>query len=311
MTIKPQSEKDHLRINLQKLGLTTIGSLAKASPQKVSAVTGLNISQAVELCRSAANKIQDKIGEECLQFTNASDLSINTIERICTGSKSLDGLLGGGVEVGAVTQFYGDPITGKTQLCHTFCVTLPLAYEVIYIDTEHRFRPERIQSISISRGLDPQSILKRIKVAKPIDSKEQESYIEAACSIVEKTGSVVKLLLIDSMTDLYRVDYYGRKNLSERQQRLNKFMHILSGLAQKNSIAVVITNQTNDTPDSFSNNKTNPIGGKTLLYASTYVVFLKGSRSDRIYAELVRSPFQQPDQTRFTINENGIEDISD
>ena len=95
------------------------------------------------------------------------------------------------------------------------------------------------------------------------------------------------------MTDLYRVDYYGRKNLSERQQRLNKFMHILSGLAQKNSIAVVITNQTNDTPDSFSNNKTNPIGGKTLLYASTYIVFLKGSRSDRIYAELIRSPFQR------------------
>ena len=64
MTIKPQSGDNkkiqnhsievapQLRINLQKLGLTTIGGLAKASPQKVSAVTGLNISQAVELCRS-------------------------------------------------------------------------------------------------------------------------------------------------------------------------------------------------------------------------------------------------------------------
>ena len=61
MTIKPQSENNkkirnqsiedavpQLSIDLQKLGLTTIGGLAKASPQKVSAVTGLDIFQAVE-----------------------------------------------------------------------------------------------------------------------------------------------------------------------------------------------------------------------------------------------------------------------
>jgi DNA repair protein RadA len=113
------------------------------------------------------------------------------------------------------------------------------------------------------------------------------------------------------MTDLYRADYYGRKNLSERQQRLNKFMHILSKLAQKNNIAVVITNQTNDTPDGLSNCEANPIGGKTLLYVSTYIVFLKGSRCNRLCAKLVRSPFQRPDQIKFAINENGIEDISD
>jgi DNA repair protein RadA len=312
--IQNQSIEDvvpQLSTDLQKLGLTTIEDLAKASPQKISAVTGLDISQTVELCRSAANKIQNKAVEGCLQFTNASDLSTNKTERISTGSKSLDGMLGGGIETGAVTQFYGDPVTGKTQLCHTLCVMLPLPYEVIYIDTERRFRPERIQSISISRELDAQSILKRIKVAKPLDSNEQESCIEAASSVVDKLGSMVKLLIVDSMTDLYRAGYYGRKNLSERQQRLNKYMHILSRLAQKNAIGVVITNQTNETPDSFPNNKANPIGGKTLLYSSTYIVFLKGSRYDRLYAKLIRGPFQQPDQTRFAISENGIEDTSD
>jgi DNA repair protein RadA len=322
MTIKPQSGDNkkiqnqsieevapRLSIDLQKLGLRTIGGLAQASPQNVSAVTGLDISQAVELCRSVANRIQNKPVEKSLIFTNADD-STNKMERISTGSKGLDGLLGGGVEVGAVTQFYGDPITGKTQLCHTLCVTLPLPYEVIYIDTEHRFRPERIGQISISRGLDSQSILKRIKVAKPLDSKDQELYIDAASSIINKSESSVKLLFIDSMTDLYKADYCGRKNLAERQQRLNNQMHNLSRLAQKNKIAVVITNQTSDTPDSFYNNKS-PIGGKTLLYSSSYIVLLKGSRYDRMYAELIRSPIQQPDQMRFTISEKGIEDTND
>jgi DNA repair protein RadA len=322
MTIKPQSENNkkirnqsiedavpQLSIDLQKLGLTTIGGLAKASPQNVSAVTGLDIFQAVELCRSAAHKIRNQAIEDNLLFTNASNLSTNKMERIFTGSKSLDSLFGGGIEVGAVTQFYGDPVTGKTQLCHTLCVMLLLPCEVIYIDTEHRFRPERIGQISISRGLDSQSILKRIKVAKPSDSNEQELYTDAASSIINKSESSVKLLIIDSMTDLYKADYCGRKNLAERQQRLNNQMHNLSRLAQKNKIAVVITNQTSDTPDSFYNNKS-PIGGKTLLYSSSYIVLLKGSRYDRMYAELTRSPFQQPDKIRFSISENGIEDTS-
>jgi DNA repair protein RadA len=208
-----------------------------------------------------------------------------------------------GLFIGVVTMHYW-----ATEL-YT-CCNIELSCH-IPIDTEHRFRPERIQEISKSRGLDSVSILKRIRVARPYNSNQQELCMEAASSIINKSESRVRLLIIDSMTDHYRVDYSGRKNLSDRQQRLNKYMHILSRLAQKNSIAVVITNQTNDTPDSFSNSKANPIGGKTLLYASTYIIFLKGSRYDRLHAKLIRSPFQQPDQIKFTINENGIGDSSD
>src|SRR5918996_1281304 len=295
--------------NLQKVGLTTIESLAKASPQKVSEATSLDMSQAVDLCKSATRKILNKHAKESLRFTNAHNLSTIKTEGFTTGSKDLDGLLGGGIEVGAVTQFYGDPVTGKTQICHTLCVTLPLPFEAIYIDSEHRFRPERIKQISTSRGIDAQSVLRRVKVAKPFDSNEQELCVEVASSIVRRPGAMVKLLIIDSMTDLYRANFYGRKNLAERQQRLNVQMHNLSRLAQENNIAVVVTNQTSDTPDSFSNSKANPIGGKSLLYASTYIIFLKGSRYDRLHAKLIRSPFQQPDQIKFAIDENGIGDI--
>src|SRR5829696_7386337 len=176
MIMKPQSENNkkienpktqdvhpQLRIRLQKAGLITIEDLAKASPGTVSAVAGLDLSQAEELCRSAAGKMKNEAIKESLQFTYASDLNTNNLERISTGSKNLDSLFGsGGIEPGAVTQFYGDPVTGKTQICHTLCVTLPPQYEVIYIDTEHRFRPERIMQISLSRGLDAQNILRRI-----------------------------------------------------------------------------------------------------------------------------------------------------
>jgi DNA repair protein RAD51 len=68
-----------------------------------------------------------------------------------TGSSALDTLLGGGIETGSITEIYGEYRTGKTQLCHTLCVTCQLPIKdgggagmAMYIDTEGTFRPERL-----------------------------------------------------------------------------------------------------------------------------------------------------------------------
>jgi len=65
------------------------------------------------------------------------------LTRITTGSKKLDDLLGGGIESMAITEIFGEFRTGKTQLCHTLCVTAQLPRsqcggngKVAYIDTE-------------------------------------------------------------------------------------------------------------------------------------------------------------------------------
>lgn len=62
---------------------------------------------------------------------------------ISTGSNDLDALLGGGIETGSLTEIFGEFRTGKTQLCHTLCVTAQRPLDsggaegrVIYVDTE-------------------------------------------------------------------------------------------------------------------------------------------------------------------------------
>lgn len=52
-------------------------------------------------------------------------------------------LLGGGIETGSITEIFGEFRTGKTQLCHTLCVTAQRPLDqggaegrVIYVDTE-------------------------------------------------------------------------------------------------------------------------------------------------------------------------------
>jgi DNA repair protein RadA len=127
----------------------------------------------------------------------------------------MDDLLGGGgIETGAITQFYGTPGSGKTQLCYTICAMLHSEYKAVYIDTESTFRPERIESIARARGLDHAKILKNIQTARPLDSALEESCIETACSM---SDSKIKLLIVDSMTAHYRVEYAGRSRLQEKQ----------------------------------------------------------------------------------------------
>ncbi|MCI07644.1 DNA repair protein RAD51 1-like [Trifolium medium] len=58
-------------------------------------------------------------------FTSASELHAQreSIIQITTGSRELDKILEGGIETGSITELYGEFRSGKTQLCHTLCVT--------------------------------------------------------------------------------------------------------------------------------------------------------------------------------------------
>jgi adenosyl cobinamide kinase/adenosyl cobinamide phosphate guanylyltransferase len=93
--------------------------------------------------------------------------------------------------------------------------------------------------------VDPAKILKKIQVAKPLDSARQESCIEAACSM---SNSEIKLLLLDSMTAYYRVIMRDVPN-SQKNKRLNKCMHKLLRIARTNDeVVVAVTNQMQPNP---------------------------------------------------------------
>ncbi len=166
--------------------------------------------EVIAIMSSAPDPKEDDI------FIAAAELRNQKGERLTTGSKNLDDLFGGGgIETGTLTQFYGPPGSGKTQVCYTICAMLPSQYNAIYIDIENTFRPERIDSIANARGLDHAKILQKIQIARPLNSNKQESCIESACSAINKTNSKIKLLIVDSMTALY-IDYAGSSRLPER-----------------------------------------------------------------------------------------------
>ncbi|MBI2006706.1 MAG: DNA repair and recombination protein RadA, partial [Nitrosopumilales archaeon] len=242
---------------LTDAGIHNIMDLLVRGPVEVAEITGMD----KETAEKIVNKARQQLVEEGLiakDFVSATEIykRRQDIGKISTGTNCLDLLFDGGVETQALTEVYGEFGSGKTQFCHTMCVNVQKPKEqggqeggVLYIDTENTFRPERIVSIAKANGMDPEKVLDRIIVARAYNSAHQILILEEAGPIIKENN--IKLIVADSAAGLFRAEYLGRGTLSERQQRLNKFVHLLVRTAEIYNCAAIATNQVMSSPDVF------------------------------------------------------------
>ena len=299
---------------LKKSGFLSLKDLVVCGPFELSSQTGIDIDDSFLIYNQALAALeQNGIIEK--RFIPATTLyhKRKNIGKISTGSKNFDFLLGGGIETKSITEVCGEYGTGKTQLCHTACVTVQQDYSngglkgnALYVDTENTFRPERIETISKLRKLDSFKILDNVVVAKAYSSSHHELILSEAGKVIDSHN--IKLLIIDSIISLYRSEFIGLSALSERQQRLNKLVHTVMRIAETFEIAVLLTNQVTASPDSmFSGNSFKAAGGNVMAHSSTYRIFLRRSGRNRI-ARMVDSPYHPESEIVFTIDNNGITD---
>lgn len=301
------------KMHLENSGFRSLKDLVVRGPVDISEATGMDFEKSAVLC-NRARQILEEAGVLEKSFVTARNLYDKRLraERISTGSKNLDNLLGGGVETRAVTEIFGEYGTGKTQICHTLCVIVSregthggLASKAIYVDTESTFRPERIVSICNARNIESGPVLDSIIVAKAYNTAHQELIIDEIGSIIDTNR--VKLLVVDSAVAHYRAEFLGRATLSERQQKLNKFMHILLRISETYGAAVVITNQIQSSPDSIFGDIFRPTGGNVVAHTSTYRLYLKRAGRNRI-ARMVDSPYHPETEVVFALSEKGATD---
>ena len=301
------------KIHLIDAGIDSLKDLIIRGPHDIAEVTGMTMEKSIDLCNKARIKLEEvEIIERT--FIPATELynKRKNIERISTGSKCFDELLGGGFEVNAITEIYGEFGSGKTQICHTSAVMVQqkitdggLEGGVIYVDTENTFRPERIVSISKARNIDYVSVLENIVVAKAFNSAHQELIIHEIGKIIENNN--IKLLVLDSAISHYRAEYLGRAMLSERQQKINRLMHILIRISETYKIAVLLTNQIQSVPDTLFGDPFRATGGNIIAHSSTYRIYLKKAGKNRI-ARIVDSPYHPEIEALFSLGEEGVTD---
>ncbi len=296
---------------LHELGFHTVESLAMATIRELEEA-GISEKRAAEIIRAARSSIS-------LSFIRADELlkKRENVQRLTTGSKKLDSLLGGGIETQTITEFYGEYGSGKSQMAHQLCVNVQLPIEkggldggALYIDTENTFRTERIVQMARHVGLDPNEVVKNIILAEAYTSDHQMFLLENCDRIIKENN--IRLIIIDSLTAHFRSEYIGRENLALRQQKLNKHMHKLIRLARAFNAVAFVTNQVMSSPDVFFGETIRPIGGHIVGHTSHTRVFLrKSSRGSIRIARLVSSPYLPEGETIFKITENGIEDVEE
>jgi DNA repair protein RadA len=317
-----QNVDQHLLNKLKGIGIGSISDLATTTAPELledyysnydDAVRGIDFETISQLVLKAKCRlIEDGLLQK--DFSSAEKM-LETREKMVkfsTGSESFDLFLGGGIETQALTEITGEFGSGKSQLCYTLCVTANMSNKdngIIFVDTENAFKAERIHQIAESRGLDAEEIMKKIFVCKIYYSAHLEAVIRGLAKSIERYKA--RLVIIDSIISLHRAEFAGRETLSERQQRLNIMLHKLIRLAEIYNIAVVYTNQVQAQPDTFLGNGFDSMraaGGNIMGHASTYRIFFRKIGHNRL-ATMLDSPYHAYSQVKFTIGEEGIQDL--
>ncbi|MDZ7701476.1 MAG: DNA repair and recombination protein RadB [Halobacteriales archaeon] len=219
---------------------------------------------------------------------------------VSTGCDPIDELLGGGLARGTVTQVYGPPASGKTN------VALSAAIEVaagggtaVYIDTEG-LSLERFGQLAEARG-DAEAIADRIIITKAHDWGEQAEAVQDAAEFAERA----ELIVLDSATGFYRLE---RTNDGEQAgESLRAVARQLTGLlslARRHDLAVLVTNQVYTDPDT---DRAKPLGGYTLAHWTGVIVRLERFRADQRRATLEKHKSRPTGEgARFAITGTGL-----
>ena len=159
--------------------------------------------------------------------------------------------------------------------------------------------------------------------------------MDHVAALFHQEPGIFKLLIVDSIMALFRVDYSGRGELSERQQHLAQvslsicphlriylfqfflyfqMMSRLQKVAEEYNVAVFITNQMTADPGatmSFQADPKKPIGGNIIAHASTTRLYLRKGRGENRIAKIYDSPDMPESEATFAITSGGVNDAKD
>ncbi len=233
-------------------------------------------------------------------------------EPIPTGCATVDELLGGGFERGTVTQLYGPPASGKSNLALSAAVQAAAAGDsTLYVDTEG-LSPDRFEQLAEAAATATDDVTLadlagRVIITDALDFEEQREAVQDAADFADQ----VDLIVLDSATGFYRLERVGDEDGGESLRRVAKQVTHLLSLARRHDIAVAITNQVYSDPESDSG-RARPLGGHTLAHWCGVVLRIERFRAGNRRATLEKHRSRAAgDTARFRITESGIAGVED
>ncbi|RII22494.1 hypothetical protein CUC08_Gglean000018 [Alternaria sp. MG1] len=275
---------------LKSNGYYTIASVHSATRRNLLKIKGFSEIK-VDKVKDAIAKCQPSGGG----FQTAHELGHlrKRVIKISTGSKALDAVLGGGFQTMSISEVFGEFRCGKTQLSHTMSVIAQLP-----------------KDMGGAEGKVAYIAQDNITYARAVNSEHQMELLNKVAEFF--VSNEYRLLIIDSIMALFRVDYTGRGELNERQQKLNQFLSKLTHVAEEFNVAVLLTNQVQSDPGASalfaSADGRKPIGGHILAHASATRILLRKGRGEERVAKIQDSPDMPEKEATYIITNGGIND---
>jgi DNA repair protein RadB len=222
--------------------------------------------------------------------------------KVSTGSLVLDELLMGGYDNDIITTIYGPSGSGKTNICLVSAIKiLDDGKKVIFVDTEGGISVERIKQLSENY----QTILDKIIFLSPFNFEEQINIFK---SLKEMVNDDVGMIVVDSISMLYRLELSRSPEVYEVNSALGNQIAALVEIARRKSIPVLITNQVYS--DFDNKDEVKMVGGDLLKYGSKCLLELKKfNNHSKIIIKKHRS-LPEGKSERFKIENDGLKTIN-
>jgi len=175
-----------------------------------------------------------------------------------------------------VSLIYGEAETGKTSLaiqCAVNCARR--GKKTLIIDTDGTFSYERLSQIA---KYDYDKISPLMIIVRPTTFREQSTAIDQIEKIVNNRFG---LIVVDTVTSLYRVEFDEPEEAYPANRELNRQMAVLTQVAKTRGVAVLVISQVRSVPTGETV-ETKPVAMRVVNYWSEIVLDMKLTGQTRV-----------------------------
>ncbi len=247
---------------LQELGVTSVEHLAEFTVEEL-VEAGIEYDRAVKILQQALQRAGGA------RPATLRELRQRQLRVFKTGVAEFDEKSPWkGVREAFIYEFAGEFGAGKSMLAHQLVVAAlkeGFTDKAVYVDTEGTFSPALVEAVARRFGVELEKLEDSVVVYQPANVVQLEQIVKYDLPRHIQEGC--RLVVIDTITALYRAEFVGREHLAARQQRIHYLIDWLRRHARTFGLTSILTNQVMDVPEVFAAGVKRPVGGNVLAHA--------------------------------------------
>jgi RecA/RadA recombinase len=247
---------------LQELGVASLEHLSEFTVEEL-VEAGIEYDRAVKILQQAVQKVGSA------QPATLKELRQRQFKSFKTGVAEFDEKTPWrGIREAYIYEFAGEFGAGKSMLAHQLVVAAlkeGFTVKAVYVDTEGTFNPQLVEAVASRFGVELEKIEEAVVVYQPANVVQLEQIVKY--EVPRRVQEGCRLLVVDTITALYRAEFIGREYLAARQQRIHYLIDWLRRHARTFGLTSILTNQVMDVPEVFAAGVKRPVGGNVLAHA--------------------------------------------